>query len=73
MAGKTTLVRLILGFLKPLSGSIKVFGKSPQDARHMIGYVPQAMESDRDFPISVMEMVLMGRLRWKIGFKTFSP
>lgn len=71
--GKTTLVRLILGFLKPLSGSIKVFGKSPQDARHMIGYLPQAMESDRDFPISVMEMVLMGRLRWKIGFKTFSP
>lgn len=60
--GKTTLLKLILGFLKPDSGSIEVFGKPPQASLPLIGYVPQALRFDKQFPISVMDVVLSGRL-----------
>ncbi|MEA2121612.1 MAG: Manganese transport system ATP-binding protein MntB [Dehalococcoides mccartyi] len=59
--GKTTLLKLILGLIQPDCGSIKVLGKSPEDARPEIGYVSQYHLFDRDFPISVLEVVLMGR------------
>src|SRR5438128_401126 len=60
--GKTTLLRLIMGFLQPNSGSIEVFGKPPEKAQQYIGYVPQRLRFDKDFPISVLELVLSGRL-----------
>lgn len=60
--GKTTLLKLILGFLQPDGGSIAVFGKPPVKARHQIAYVPQGLHFDREFPISVLELVLQGRL-----------
>lgn len=60
--GKTTLLKLIMGFLKPSQGIIRVFGHTPQAARHLIAYVPQTLRFDKQFPISVMEMVLSGRL-----------
>lgn len=61
--GKSTLIKLILGLLEPDRGTIKVFGKSPDEARSKIGYVPQYPTfSRRDFPINVRETVLMGRL-----------
>lgn len=60
--GKTTLLKIILGFLKPLSGSIKVFGVLPADALERVSYVPQSVRFDKQFPISVLEVVLMGRL-----------
>lgn len=56
--GKTTLLKLIMGFIKPSAGSIKVLGDSSQE--HPIGYVPQFMRFDRQFPISVLEVVLSG-------------
>jgi len=72
--GKSTLVKLILGLLKPHGGSISVLGTSPKEASVRIGYVPQYPTfSRRDFPISVMDMVLLGRLdpsRWSIGYTT---
>ncbi len=60
--GKTTLLQLIMGFLEPNAGKIRVFGKTPEDAQQSIAYVPQAMKYDRNFPISVFEVVLSGRL-----------
>ncbi len=60
--GKTTILKLILGLLEPSKGEIRVFGRKPKDARNFIGYVPQYAGFDRDFPISVFEVVLLGSL-----------
>ena len=61
--GKTTLLKIVLGLLRPSAGRILIHGQSPTQARHRIGYVPQHTSLDRDFPINVREVVLMGRLR----------
>lgn len=61
-AGKTTILRLIMGLARPRSGSVEIFGKKPESARAGIGYVPQYMHFDPAFPISVEEVVRMGRL-----------
>ena len=60
--GKTTLVKLILGLLQPNAGEIRVFGRPPRQARHNIGYMPQYVLYDPQFPVTVMDIVLMGRL-----------
>lgn len=52
--GKTTLLKLIMGFLKPGRGKVSVSGT--------IGYVPQVQRMDRDFPITLSELVLLGAL-----------
>jgi zinc transport system ATP-binding protein len=65
--GKTTLVKLIIGLLKPACGEILLFGTPQQAFRdwHLIGYVPQtATNFDRRFPISVEEVVSMGAAGW---------
>jgi zinc transport system ATP-binding protein len=61
-AGKTTVLKLLLGLARPASGSIVVFGTTPEEARAEIGYVPQLASFDAAFPISVREVVRMGRL-----------
>ena len=61
--GKTTLLKVILGLLRPDRGEVNVFGKSPREGRKLIGYLPQYAHSDLDFPISVFDVVLMGRYR----------
>lgn len=60
--GKTTLFRLILGLIQPRQGQITVLNQSPHQARRAIGYVPQALKFPVDFPMTVEEAVLMGRL-----------
>lgn len=60
--GKTTLLKLILGLLRPLSGEIRVFGSSPQEARRRVGYMPQHSQLDPQFPATVLDVALMGRL-----------
>lgn len=60
--GKSTLVKLILGLIEPVRGSLKILGQSPRKAQRAMGYVPQAMRFDAQFPISALDIVLMGRL-----------
>jgi zinc transport system ATP-binding protein len=61
--GKTTLLKLMLGLLEPARGTVRVFGQPPRKAAHRIGYVPQNVHINQTFPVSVMDVVLMGRLR----------
>lgn len=60
--GKTTIINLILGAIRPATGSVRVLGADPLLARTRIGYMPQYMQFDQLFPISVLEVVLMGNL-----------
>lgn len=65
--GKTTLVKLLLGLYQPSKGTVRVFGMSPERARPLIGYVPQNYAYDPQFPVRVIDVVLMGRVhasRW---------
>jgi zinc transport system ATP-binding protein len=59
--GKSTLLRAILGIIKPDEGEVKVFGKEPKKSRDLMGYLPQNIAFDHDFPINVFETVLTGR------------
>jgi manganese/zinc/iron transport system ATP- binding protein len=59
-AGKSTLIKAILGLIPKTSGSVTVFGKPIDEVRHRIGYVPQRETVDWDFPVSVLDVVLMG-------------
>lgn len=61
--GKTTLLRIILGLVKPSRGKVEVLGRAPERGRRFIGYVSQHNLFDRDFPISVWDVILMGRYR----------
>ena len=70
--GKTPLLRVILGLLQPKSGTIQVMGEPPEKGRQHIGYVPQFAEYDAEFPISVRDVVRMGRLSNKRLFKPYS-
>jgi zinc transport system ATP-binding protein len=67
--GKTTLLRLMLGFLTPTRGTVRVMGQHPRKVRRLIGYVPQHMDVDRDFPIAAKEVVAMGVM----GSRSFLP
>lgn len=65
--GKSTLLKIILGLLKPARGKVRIHGKKPEQAHEYLGYVPQYTRFARDFPITVEQAVLMGRLgrtRW---------
>ena len=62
-AGKTTLLRTILGLIRPASGQVRVLGESPRVARAHIGYVPQKHQFQWDFPLTVKDTVMTGRVR----------
>lgn len=60
-AGKSTFMKVLLGLIAPLSGSIKILGKKFCEVRKRCAYVPQREAIDWDFPITVRQLVLMGR------------
>lgn len=67
--GKTTLLKLLMGMLTPHKGKVKVFNKDPKDIRDKFGYVPQNYNIDKYFPITNLEIVLLGMLtKSKFGF-----
>ncbi|MEM1283649.1 MAG: ABC transporter ATP-binding protein [Chlamydiota bacterium] len=70
--GKTTLLKLIMGLLKPKSGNILLFDRPPEEALDMISYVPQNLSFDKKFPISVIELVLSGLLSKLPWYGTYS-
>jgi manganese/zinc/iron transport system ATP- binding protein len=60
-AGKSTFIKTALGLIKPMSGKVTFFGHSLRKIRQKIAYVPQKESVDWDFPITVRDLVLMGR------------
>ncbi len=60
--GKSTLLKIMIGLLEPSHGSVHLFGENPLHVSHKIAYVPQDTLGNKDFPIRVIDVVLMGRL-----------
>jgi len=69
-AGKTTFVKTALGLMQPISGKVDLMGQPITKVREQVAYVPQRTSVDWEFPVTVIELVLMGRfgklgiLRW---------
>ncbi len=61
--GKSTLLKAILGLVPVSSGTVEVYGAQPGRSRAVIGYVPQFAALDKRFPITLIEVVLTGRLK----------
>ena len=61
--GKSTLMKTLLGFVPVHSGSVLLFNQKVSDYKGQIGYVPQFSRVDRNFPITVEEVVCMGRMK----------
>ena len=59
-AGKSTLFKVVSGVLSPTSGEVKIFGSRPR-GHVCIGYIPQRSQVDWNFPVSVADVVMMGR------------
>ncbi len=59
-AGKTTLIKAALGLVPLASGKVEIYGQPYHRQRHLVGYVPQRESVDWDFPVSVLDVVLMG-------------
>jgi len=69
--GKTTLIKTCLGFIKPARGYVRIFGKPPKEAIRTgkIGYLPQKPSTPKNFPFSVLDVVLLGLINRKIPKK----
>jgi len=70
--GKTTLLKIFMGFLKPSSGTILIDGEPPEKNRRQMGYVPQISHLDRQFPITALDVVKMGALSPSL-FHSYAP
>lgn len=66
-AGKSTLIKAMLGLVKPLTGTAEFFGQPLSHVRERVGYMPQSVSVDWDFPTTVIDVVTMGtygKLGW---------
>jgi zinc transport system ATP-binding protein len=70
--GKSTLLKLMIGLQEPSLGTVRLFGEQPLKISHQIAYVPQDTIANKDFPISVLDVVLMGRLNPSKRFSAYS-
>ena len=70
--GKTTLLKIVLGLLAPERGGVRVCGEPPARGRRHVGYVPQTPRFHPFFPITVEQLVLMGRLSECTLFRRYS-
>ena len=70
-AGKSTFLKALLGLIKPLSGKVLFFGESIEKVRERVAYIPQKKEIDWEFPITVFDVVLMGRYGGLKGIKWY--
>jgi zinc transport system ATP-binding protein len=70
--GKTTLLKAILGLLKPSEGNIIFYANGQPVSGLKIGYLPQINQIDKDFPISVFEVVASGLMAKKAGWRKYS-
>ena len=70
--GKSTLLKVLLGLLPITRGKVRILGRSIKQGRRYIGYVPQGVEFDRNFPISVWDVVKMGRLGKRRLFQPYN-
>lgn len=70
--GKTTLLKLMMGFLEPAEGTILLLGCQPSHTQTQLAYVPQVLRYDKQFPISVFELVLTGRLSMLPWYGSYS-
>lgn len=74
-AGKTTLLRIFLGLLKPDSGYVHIFGRTPEtlgQEREKVGYMPQRSVHKQNFPVSTLDVVLMGLVTSAVLGRGFS-
>lgn len=62
-AGKSTLIKAVLELIPRTDGEVRFFGKTYQEQRSQIGYVPQRTSVDWDFPVNALDVVLMGLYR----------
>ncbi len=62
-AGKTTLLKALVGVLAPARGAIRLHGMAPAEAWHHVSYLPQHEQVNWEFPVSVLDVALMGRVR----------
>ncbi len=60
-AGKSTLIKTVMGLVPTTGGWVKIFGNKGKKSYTRVGYVPQRESVDWDFPVSVLDVVLMGR------------
>ncbi len=69
--GKTTLLKTVLGFIKPTSGYIKLLNRSPKEAikTGKVGYLPQKNNVPKRFPVSVLDVVLFGLVKSNLSKK----
>jgi len=67
--GKSTLLKLTLGQIEPLRGTVRLLGRPPRESRHRVGYLPQSASLDPAFPVTVRQVVGHGRLHggWRAG------
>ena len=66
-AGKTTLIKAAMDLVPKASGRVMIYGKTYDQQRHLVGYVPQRESVDWDFPVNALDVVTMGLYR-KIGW-----